>query len=158
MKHALTTLMLMALCGPALAETDPDSFIDDRSSPERVVTSFYNAIDRHEYLRAWSYYDPDDAPDYPGFRDGYAQTDSVALRIGEIQSEGAAGSVHSMVPVALQATAGDGTVTVFTGCYRLTQVQPANQDMPPFRPIQIDGGEMEASDAGFDSAMGVCEP
>jgi hypothetical protein len=156
MPRTLPALLLIALAGPALAETEPNVFMDDRSSPESVVISFYNAIHRHEYLRAWSYYDPDDAPDYPGFRDGYAGTDSVKLRVGEVQSEGAAGSIQSSVPVALRATATDGTETIYTGCYRLTQVQPANQDMPPFRPIQIDAGEMVVSDQPFASAMGVC--
>ncbi|MFV0302636.1 MAG: hypothetical protein ACK5IP_17515 [Paracoccus sp. (in: a-proteobacteria)] len=89
---------------------------------------------------------------------GYADTGSVELRIGEIRSEGAAGSIHSLVPVALRATATDGAVTVFTGCYRLTQVQPALQDTPPFRPIGIDTGRMQLSDQAFDSAMGSCEP
>lgn len=151
---------LLALClalaaPPALAQND--QYIDDRSSPERVVTSLYNAIARHEYLRGWSYFKPDTAPPLDQFIAGYAETDTVALRIGEVQTEGAAGSIHASVPVALKATATDGSETVFAGCYRLTQVQPAAQEEPPFRPIQIDEGSLEETDQPFDSAMGSCE-
>lgn len=148
--------LLLSLAAPAAAQTLPD-YIDDRSSPERIVTSLYNAINRQEYLRGWSYFRPDAAPPYQEFRDGYADTASVALRLGEVTSEGAAGSIHSLVPVVLQAIAADGRATVFTGCYRLTQVQPGAQDMPPFRPIQIDGGRLKPSEESFDHATAQCE-
>ena len=151
-RYALLGLALAAL--PAHAD---DGFIDDRSSPARVVTSLYNAIDRHEYLRGWSYFADGAAPPYPEFRDGYADTQSVTLRIGDPSAEGAAGSIHSAVPVALKAVAADGTETVFTGCYYLTQVQPGVQDSPPFRPIRIDRGKLEPSPGPFDQVMGECE-
>lgn len=156
MPRLFISALVLTIALPALAEEVPPQFIDDRSSPERVITSLYNAIDRHEYLRAWSYFDSTRAEPYDTFRDGYAETDSVELKIGEVTSEGAAGSIHSTVPVALLAKDAAGTETVFTGCYRLTQVQPAAQDEPPFRPIQIDEGKLAASQEGFENAMGVC--
>lgn len=140
----------------AAAQTVPD-YIDDRSSARQVVASLYNAVNRHEYLRAWSYFRPETAPESKAFRDGYADTQAVEVKMGEVLTEGAAGSIHSMVPVALHATATDGAETVFTGCYYLTQVQPGNQEVPPFRPIQIDRGELAKSDQAFEEAMGVCE-
>lgn len=154
----MTPRILLAACAalaglPALAA---DGFVDDRSSPERVVASLYNAIDRHEYLRAWSYFREGAAKPYEEFRDGYAATDRVALRVGEVTSEGAAGSIHSAVPVAISATATDGTISVFAGCYHLTQVQPAIQDAPPYRPIQIDDGSLRRSSRPFAQAMGRC--
>lgn len=155
---AIVLALAASLALPALADDAPPDYIDDRSSAERVITSLYNAIDRHEYLRGWSYFSPEIAPDYPGFRDGYADTDRVALRIGEVTSEGAAGSIYSSVPVALQATGTDGGVTVFAGCYQLRQVQPGVQDAPPFRPIQIEKGRLTKSDQPFDTAMGHCDP
>lgn len=157
MSRILIAALAAAIALPVLAAEPSDQFIDDRSSPSRVVTSLYNAIDRHEYLRGWSYFAPDGAPPYEEFRDGYAETENVALRIGDVQSEGAAGSIHSSVPVAIEATGTDGGKAVFTGCYLLTQVQPGAQDTPPFRPIQIDSGTLEDSDQPFDEAMGTCE-
>lgn len=156
MSRILIATLAAAVALPVLAAEPSDQFIDDRSSPQRVVTSLYNAIDRHEYLRGWSYFADDAAPPYEQFRDGYADTENVTLRIGDVQSEGAAGSIHSSVPVAIEATQTDGSKSVFTGCYLLTQVQPGAQDTPPFRPIQIDSGKLEQSDQPFDDAMGTC--
>ena len=150
-------LMFLFVASSALAGPQADRYIDDRSSPERVVISLYNAINRHEYLRAWSYFQEETAPPFDIFSEGYADTAQVELRIGEVQTEGAAGSIHSLVPLALQATSNDGSVTVFTGCYHLTQVQPGAQAEPPFRPILIDDGQLEESNKPFIEAMGRCE-
>ncbi|MCQ0970846.1 hypothetical protein MLD63_10460 [Paracoccus sp. TK19116] len=155
----LRMLPLLALVAtPVFAQETVPDYSDDRSTPEALVTSLYNAIDRREYLRGWSYFASETAPDYETFRDGYATTEDVELRIGSVETEGAAGSIHSLVPVAIRATDEGGEATVFTGCYRLTQVQPAAQDTPPFRPIQIDDGTLAESDEPFDTAMGTCEP
>lgn len=147
-------LSLTLLVSPALAESD--KFIDDRSSPERVLTSLYNAINRHEYLRAWSYFSEGAVAPFEAFQEGYRHTAAVELRIGAIASEGTAGSIHSQVPVALRAKAIDGTVAVYVGCYLLTQVQPAVQETPPFRPISINSGTLRPAAAPFEEAMGTC--
>ena len=88
--------LLAALPLGVHAQTEGESavpaYLDDRSTPEQVVTSMYNAINRQEYLRAHSYYDPGTAPEWPAFREGYQNTASVRLRTGEIITEGAAGT------------------------------------------------------------------
>lgn len=152
-------LAALPLAAPAQTEGESSvpAYLDDRSTPEQVVTSMYNAVNRQEYLRAHSYYDPGTAPEWPAFREGYAETASVRLRTGEVITEGATGTTHSAVPVAIEATDADGGAQVFTGCYRLTQVQPAAQETPPFRGIQIDSGTLEPSDTSFDEAMGSCD-
>jgi len=153
MLRALVTCLVF-VAFPAGAGSE--EFIDDRSSPERVLVSLYNAISRQEYLRAWSYFGDGAAPPFETFRDGYRDTAAVELRIGAIASEGTAGSIHSQVPVALRATGTDGTVAVYVGCYRLTQVQPALQEVPPFRPVVIDGGAFQSTAEPFKTAMGTC--
>ncbi|MFD1798055.1 hypothetical protein ACFSC1_18975 [Paracoccus aurantiacus] len=155
MHHCLTACLLL-IAAPALAQDQP-AFLDDRSSAAQVIRSLYNAIDRKEYLRGWSYFAEGGAAPYPEFRDGYAATQSVELKLGDIGSEGAAGSLHYTVPVAIRATDATGERSVFTGCYRLTQVQPAVQDTPPYRPIQIDSGTFAKDDTPFDQAMGTCK-
>lgn len=149
-------LCLALLAAPLSASAQTGEFIDDRSSAARVVTSLYNAIDRGEYLRAWSYFAEGAAPPFEEFSAGYADTADVALRLGETGSEGAAGTIRFTVPVAIRATAADGTETVFTGCYALAQVQPANQATPPYRPISIEAGTLRETDADFATAMGEC--
>lgn len=153
-----TPLCLLVLAGSqAFAQTSLPDYSDNRSTAADVVRSLYNAVNRHEYLRGWSYYRPESAPAYRGFADGYADTDQVEIRLGHVTSDGAAGSIHSQVPVALRAISMEGVVTVFEGCYLLTQVQPAIQETPPFRPIMIEVGHMKKSGKTFGKAMGTCD-
>ena len=135
---------------------DVAPYLDDRSTAERVVASLYNAVNRQEYLRAHSYFAPRTAPDLSAFREGYATTQSVRLRHGEVIAEGAAGTLLFAVPVVIEAVTTEGSA-VYTGCYRLSQVQPAAQELPPFRPIGIDSGQLSESDTPFDTAMGTCD-
>ena len=44
----------IAICTAALA-AEP-AYLDDRSDAGALVRSFYNALNRHEYSRAWSYF------------------------------------------------------------------------------------------------------
>ncbi|MFB9222421.1 hypothetical protein [Paracoccus cavernae] len=103
MRLTLPINLSLAITTAAQSGPPTDHYIDDRSSPERVVTSLYSAINRQEYLRAWSYFDTETAPPLDRFTKGCTDTAQVELRIGEVQTEGAAGSIHSMVPLALRA-------------------------------------------------------
>src|SRR5438874_1728720 len=70
-------------------------FYEDRTQAVGVVKSFYNAINRKEYDRAYSYYEgapnpaPSLAPSYDKFVAGYTNTVSVTLAYGK-ESPGAA--------------------------------------------------------------------
>lgn len=148
------TCTLALVASSALAELP---YSDNRSTPSDVVRSLYNAINRHEYLRAWSYYKEGAIPDYPGFAAGYTDTAQVEIKLGTPSGDAGAGSIHSQIPVALRATSTSGKVSVFVGCYDLTQVQPAVQEVPPFRPIQIDRGQLKATSQTFAKARGQCD-
>ncbi|OYU40801.1 MAG: hypothetical protein CFE33_01560 [Pseudorhodobacter sp. PARRP1] len=80
--------------------------------------------------------------DYPSFREGYQDTAVIDVAYGAAQSEGAAGTIYSTVPLALAAHQTDGSVAFYAGCYTLAQVQPAVQELPPFRPIEIREGHL----------------
>ena len=136
---------------PALSAEAP--YVDDRSDPEAVVRSLYNAITRHEYARAWGYFgETKPAEEFDAFAKGFDNTDHVDVQTGGVAEEGAAGSVYFTVPVAIKAVATDGTETVFSGCYTLRQVNGQLQE-PPFNPIHIEKGELKPSTSPFESAM-----
>ena len=142
--------------GTAAGAITPD-YTDDRSTPVAVVASLYNALNRQEYLRAWSYFGEGAVADYPSFRDGYQDTTTVDVAYGEVQSDGAAGTIYSTVPVAIAAHHKDGSVAFFAGCYTVAQVQPAVQDTPPFRPIEIRQGHLrlaKSMDVPSDACSG----
>jgi hypothetical protein len=149
-------LVLALLATSATAQTNPP-YTDNRSTAADVVTSLYNAINRHEYLRAHSYFRPGAVPDFKPFAAGYAKTTFVEIKLGPVTNEGAAGTIHTQVPIALRATTQDGRKTVFVGCYSLSQVEPALQETAPFRPITIDEGHLQKTSKPFAAASGRCD-
>lgn len=143
---------LLALLAATPAAAEPPAYRDDRSDPSALVASYYNAISRQEYARAWSYFgDTPPVADYASFATGYADTTAVELLTGPATSEGAAGSVYSTLPVAIAATTAEGT-RVFAGCYVTRQMQPAIQE-PPFRPIYIESTSLRPADPPLAEAL-----
>ena len=105
-------------------------FMEDRTDPVLALNSFYNAINRKEYDRAYGYFEgapnpnPSLAPPLAQFAAGYADTTSVTLAVGRVTSEGAAGSTYATVPVVITATHANGSTTVYSGCYTLWRTNP----------------------------------
>jgi hypothetical protein len=128
-------------------------YVDDRSDAEAVIRSLYSAINRQEFARAWNYFgDTKPAKDFDAFVKGYDGTEKVDVKTGGVSEDGAAGSIYYSVPVAIRATAKDGSENVFAGCYTLRQVNASIQE-PPFRPIFIDKGALKPSTADFEGAV-----
>lgn len=144
---------LLAVPAYAQPRQEEAAYIDNRSTATDVIRSLYSAIDRGEYLRAWSYFHEPERPDLARFIEGYADTASVRLATGDELSEGAAGTVYWTVPVAVEAVRTDGTTTVFAGCYTLSQPNPHVQAVPPFQPIGIHGGALHPADAPLHEAV-----
>ncbi|PZO81860.1 MAG: hypothetical protein DI629_03190 [Mesorhizobium amorphae] len=153
---ALLVCGSVAALAPAHAQDTPPDYRDDRSTPQSLVESLYNAIERGEYLRAWSYLrDEPDRPGFEAFAKGYEGTRHVRVKVAEGISDGAAGSIYYTVPTVVEAVGTRGT-EVFRGCYTLRLVQPAAQLEPPYQPLGIVKGTLEKTDASFDAAEGVC--
>ena len=158
MKLSQTAAVLAALALPAFAADEPP-YLDDRSTPEAVISSFYSAINRHELARAYSYYqDGAGAPEFDAFVAGYADTVSVSVSFGQSAQEGAAGSTYWTLPVNLDAINAAGAHSYFSGCYTLRLANPAIQSEPPFRPLHIVEGHLKrASGSGPGFAPANCD-
>ena len=131
------------------------AYLDDRSSPEAVVLSLYDAINARDFARAWSYFDPDDAPSYSAYVRGFADTASVIVRTGSPVSERSAGEGQAwFVPVVLVSRQTDDREVVYSGCYALAQDPPRSR--PPYAPIQITGGHFHVHDGPASTAIGDC--
>lgn len=152
MKPSLPILAVAtALAAPAQAQQS--AYLDDRSSAERLVQSLYNAIGRKEYARAWDYFgDEKPSKDFASFVAGYVTTEAVSVETGPAAEEGAAGSIFYRVPVAISATATDGSQKTFAGCYEARLTQPANQE-PPFRPLQLQKGELKPAEGELTAVL-----
>jgi hypothetical protein len=76
-------LAVLLAASPLLAAA-PD-YRDDRSDPAAIVASYYNAIARREYARAWSYFGEEKpVADYAAFVAGYDDTGEVSLELGVV--------------------------------------------------------------------------
>lgn len=141
-------------------ELPENPYYDDRSTAAAVIESLYNAINREEYLRAWSYFEHDDAlgqdalvADFEQFAAGYAETETVSLLVGPEMTEGAAGTVYYAIPVAIHAVGRDGASAGFAGCYTLKLAQPTIQATPPFRPLAIMAGQLEPAEGELEAIL-----
>ncbi|MGE0279817.1 MAG: DUF1176 domain-containing protein [Rhizobiaceae bacterium] len=150
-RSVLVTLSASLAASAASAQELP--YIDNRSDAASLVKSLYNAINRKEYGRAWSYYrDQKPAKTVEAFGDGYTDTKSIQLRVGAVTSEGAAGSTFFNVPVAIEATGADDQSKVFAGCYTARLANPQVQG-DNFQPLHIEKGSLKPSDEPLDSAL-----
>ena len=146
---ACLSAALFASAVPALAE---EPYMDDRSTPEALVRSLYNAINRHEYSRAYSYFSEPPAKDLDSYAKGFENTTSVKLLEGDAASEGAAGSTYFSLPVAIEATAKNGDKHVFGGCYTLRLAEPTIQTTP-FTPLHIEKGDLKPAKGDLSAAL-----
>ncbi len=132
----------VAAAGTSL-NIDKSNFLDDRSGPIETVSSFLNALNLKQYVRAYYYYQ--NPATYPGpfdpYAAGYANTDVITVTFGTVQSEGAAGSLYYKVPLAEIVLTTTNTTQTFVGCYTLRLGQPAVQATPPFQPMGIVAGK-----------------
>ncbi|WP_102223252.1 hypothetical protein [Acidimangrovimonas sediminis] len=132
-------------------------YLDDRSTPERLIRSLYNAIALQQYARAWNYYGPQKPVEsYKAFAQGYAGTTGVRLAFGKVTEEGAAGSTYATIPVAIAAQSADG-VQVFGGCY-LTRLEEPQIAAPDFTPMFIVKGHLEKRGHGDSADLSSAVP
>ena len=131
----------------------PSLYIDDRSGPDQVLESFYNAINSHQYDRAYSYWrDSSVVGAYNQFKQGYADTASVQLTTGTIQAGAGAGQLYYQVPVTLVSQSTTGSSQTYVGCYTLHLSQPGIQGVPPFSPLGIENASVQSVGAQADLA------
>lgn len=133
----------LGLLGTQVKMPEITPIVSDRLSPEGLLVSYYNAINRNEFLRAYSYWTAPGTgptstpPDYTTFVTGYTNTASVGLSVGNIVTEGAAGTSYSRVAAVLISTQKNGAIQRYYGCYLLKQVNVVVDNVPPPHPITI---------------------
>lgn len=134
-------------------EKVPD-YLDNRSNPETLIESYYNAINRKEYVRAYSYYSEEGRdPHFDDFAKGYENTKSVRVKTRQIEPDPGAGQIYWSLPLAIEAEDNDGKKTVFTGCYTLRMTNPAMQEEPPFKPLEIMTGSLTPSPLDLEKSV-----
>ncbi|NLX09535.1 MAG: META domain-containing protein [Chloroflexi bacterium] len=90
---------------------------EDVDSPVGLLASYYNAINRQDYQRAYGYWETPAEP-FDQFASGFADTVSARVIIEPpMRYEGAAGSLYASIPTVLIAQRTDGTQATFSGCF-----------------------------------------
>ena len=116
---------------PRGTPTASTGYLDDRSTAEEVIRSYYNAINAKEYARAYSYWeanvDSSQLPPFDQFQQGYSTTENVDLTFGPVGEGVGAGQIYYTVPVELDATSSTNAKQTFIGCYTLHLGRPAIQ-------------------------------
>lgn len=153
----LVTTIAIIGAGVVSASAAQPSYRDDRSTPAAVVASYYNAVNRHEYARAYSYFNPTNPPEpYARFKRGYGETVSVRVVTGDATAEGAAGSTYFTLPVAIDALSRDGTHHQFAGCYTVRLIEPTIQE-PPVIPMFIAKAHLKAMHGAIRGLLPTCK-
>ncbi len=134
-------------------EKFPD-YLDNRSNPVTLIESYYNAINRKEYARAYSYYSEEGRdPHFDDFTKGYENTKSVIIKTRDTEPDPGAGQIYWSLPIAIEAEDSDGKKSVFTGCYTLRMTNPAMQEEPPFKPLEIMTGSLTPSPLDLEKSV-----
>ncbi len=110
----------------------PAEPFEDLDSPVGLLASYYNAISRQEYQRAYSYWETPPDP-YEEFASGFADTAAVQVIVQPPMRYGvAAGSRYADIPTVLIAQHHDGTQSTFAGCFvtRTSNLQPPDIPEP----------------------------
>lgn len=140
-----------ASSSPSADLGSPESgYLDDRSTATAVIESYYDAINKKEYARAYSYWEPNTpssqlAP-FDQFQQGYGKTASVQLTTGTVGGDVGAGQLYYSVPVVLRTKLTDGSAQTFAGCYILHLGRPEIQTAPPFHPMGIQSAKVQQQD------------
>ena len=131
------------------------AYLDDRSSAERVIRSYYDAIGRRQYLRAYGYWEPSTTlPTFDAFAKGFEATTSAQVELGTVGGSPGAGQLYWSVAAVVLSMTTTGT-QAFVGCYTVHLARPEIQTAPPFKPIAIQAALLQsvATPAAARSAL-----
>jgi hypothetical protein len=121
------------------------AYLDDRSSAEQVIRSYYDAIGRRQYLRAYGYWEPSTTlPTFDVFAKGFESTSAVQVELGTVGGGAGAGQLYWSVPAVVLATTTAGS-QAFVGCYTIHLARPEIQAAPPFKPMAIQAGPLQSA-------------
>ena len=124
--------------------TPASAYLDDRSSPEQVIRSYYDAIGRRQYIRAYAYWEPSTTlPSFDSFQQGFATTTAVQVELGTVGGSPGAGQLFWSVPAAVFSATTTGA-QAFVGCYTVHLARPEIQTAPPFKPMAISAAQVTA--------------
>ena len=142
---------------PVLAQDDP-AYLDDGSTPQLLVESFYNAISRFELGRAWSYLNPESRPDYETFFAEFEQIDNATPIFGFLLADARAGAIFYELPVVVEILDDEGEYSYQAGCIGVGWPLNDLQDNGPYlMPYVNYGGMQRVEGPATNVQLPVCD-
>jgi hypothetical protein len=132
----------------SLADISNSNYIDNRSGALELVSSYFNAFNSKQTVRAYSYWETPSA--YATFAANYADWDSILAQFGTVTGDAGAGQYYYTLPVAIKVHLTGGALKTFVGCYTLHLSSPGIQGVPPFRPLSIKEEKLSLVDNSAD--------
>ncbi|MGV0102307.1 Lipoprotein [Nostoc sp. DSM 114160] len=121
--------------GPTPAPASPTQSSEQRAV--QVIRDYYSAIARQDYKQAYSAWDGNGAASkqsFEQFKQGFANTTSVAVEIGKPgRPDPGAGSIYIEIPVTITTVTTNGTPQRFRGSYVLRRVNNVPGSTPEQR-------------------------
>ena len=156
-KAAILTITGLSLLSATVVASDW-SYMDDRSTPQKLIESYYFAISNRNYAQAYGYFKQDAAPQsFEEWSSGYAKTKSVSVRFGSTKPDPGAGQIYWALPVVIEAEQTNGNSLVYTGCYKIHLTNPGMQTDPPYQPMAIESASLKETKMSFkDAKPGNC--
>jgi hypothetical protein len=136
-------------------DTGSPQTLDDRSNPEQIIRSYFNALEKGEYGRAVSYLGEQSQPaDYTAWWQSFADFKGAELRFGMPGHYSTAGYVAYSVPVIAEIK-GHGGDWIEVGCIGVYQGLAGDEEA--FTPTHITGVQLEKKAAGEAVALPLCD-
>ncbi len=125
-------------------------YLDDRSSPQTLIASYFNALNKGDFARAWLYWDNEiEGTNLEDFVEGYTGVEKIEFKLGHPGSEGAAGSIFTQVPYAMMTLDEDGWTETYQGCF-LTRIATPNIQSPPYLGLHFWEGFLSPVEEKFE--------
>lgn len=105
------------------AAADGTVAFDQRDHPVYVIASYYDAINRGDFARAYNYWrdQPPNSNTFQQWVQGFANVQDVrVLARLPVAYDGTAGTAHALVPVIVLATLKTGGQEIYAGCFHAT--------------------------------------
>lgn len=143
---------------PAQVMAHDEEYLDNRSSSKLLITSYVNALNTQQYVRAWSYWETENTgKTYEDFVEVHEEPVLWGIKLGNQVTEGAAGSVFTQVPFAMFALYSGGEERVTRGCFTIRAILVELQ-RPPFVPMRIwDATSTSVKSTFEDTELEICD-
>ena len=124
------------------------SALADVADPTTLLRSYFDALNRRGFARAYTYWDnlgQASKQTFAQFEQGYAATRQVTVDLGTPQENAGAGNVYADVPVSIIATQSDGSTRTYKGTYTAHRA-----NIPPFDQLgwRIEGAKVTLAAGG----------